>query len=174
MPTDFNLFQRVGNFFEQRKAYRLAALVSLRRREGLPSPVDQDGTLLETRMDDSGNVTYYSPDGTKISRVLFAGAGREGKPGAFAIGQRKGAPLEDATRNWALGHSAFEILDVAEDGRKLVDELHDLDRDAAGMAVAERVSYGEAGEMVPGLVLDGIGDEEVDARLQAYLKRGPQ
>ena len=32
--------QRVGDFFEQRKAYRLAALIALRKREVLPQPVD--------------------------------------------------------------------------------------------------------------------------------------
>ena len=72
------MVQRVGNFFEQRKAYRLAALVSLRKREGLPSPVDADGVLLETRMDDNCNVTYHCPDGAQVSRVMFAGAGRDG------------------------------------------------------------------------------------------------
>jgi glutaredoxin len=106
--------------------------------------------------------------------VLFAGAGRDGKPGAFAIGTRKGAPLEDATRNWAEGHFAFEILDVAEDGRNLADELVDLHRDAATYKRAERVSHGAEGEQAPDLVLDGVGDEEVDQRLQEYLKRGPQ
>ncbi|HUD73794.1 MAG TPA: hypothetical protein VMQ76_01885, partial [Terracidiphilus sp.] len=90
--------QRVGDYFEQRKAFRLAALVALRKREGLPGPVDQDGSPLETRLDDSGNVAYYNLAGEKVSRVMFAGAGRKGKPGSFAVGTRKGAPLEDATR----------------------------------------------------------------------------
>ena len=166
--------QRVGDWFEMRKAYRLANLLSLRKREGLPGPVDADGSPLETRLDDSGNARYYRLDGAEVSRVLFAGAGRDGKPGAFAIGTRKGAPLEDATRNWAEGHSAFEILDVAEDGRKLEDELRDLDRDAGAVEAAGRVSHGAEGEQAPDLVLDGTTDEEVDARLQEYLKRGPR
>jgi hypothetical protein len=166
--------QRVGDYFEQRKAFRLAALVALRKREGLPGPVDQDGSPLETRLDDSGNVAYYNLAGEKVSRVMFAGAGRKGKPGSFAVGTRKGAPLEDATRNWASGHSAFEVLDVAEDGRKLEDELRDLHRDAGAFEAAGRVSHGAEGEQAPDLVLDGVGDEEVDQRLQEYLKRGPR
>ena len=166
--------QRVGDWFEMRKAYRLANLLSLRKREGLPGLVDADGSPLETRLDDSGNARYHRLDGAEVSRVLFAGAGRDGKPGAFAVGQRKGAPLEDATRNWAEGHSAFEILDVAEDGRNLADELVDLHRDAATYKRAERVSHGAEGEQAPDLVLDGVGDEEVDQRLREYLKRGPQ
>ena len=166
--------QRIGDYFEQRKAFRLAALVALRKREGLPSPVDADGAPLETRMDNSGNVAYYNPAGERVTQVMFSGAGRDGKPGAFAVGQRKGAPLDDATRNWAEGRSAFEILDVAEDGRKLEDELRDLDRDAGAVEAAGKVSHGAEGEQAPGLVLDGMTDAEVDARLQEYLKRGPQ
>jgi glutaredoxin len=155
--------QRVGDYFEQRKAFRLAALVALRKREGLPGPVDQDGSPLETRLDDFGNAAYYNSAGEKVSRVMFAG-----------VGTRKGAPLEDATRNWVSGRSVFEILDVAEDGRKLTDELVDLHRDAATYERAERVSHGAEGEQAPDLVLDGVGDEEVDQRLQEYLKRGPR
>ena len=165
--------QRVGDYFEQRKAFRLAALVALRKREGLPGPVDADGSPLETRLDDSGNAAYYNSAGEKVSRVMFAGAGRKGKPGSFAVGQRKGAPLDDAAQNWVSGRSVFEILDVAEDGRKLTDELVDLHRDAATYERAERVSHGAEGEQAPDLVLDGTTDEEVDARLQEYLKRGP-
>ena len=58
--------QRVGDWFEQRKAYRLAALLALRRREGLPSPVDDQGNLLETRLDDFGNAAYYDQSGQKV------------------------------------------------------------------------------------------------------------
>ena len=166
--------QRVGDYFEQRKAFRLAALVALRKREGLPGPVDQDGSPLETRLDDFGNAAYYNSAGEKVSRVMFAGAGRKGKPGSFAVGTRKGAPLDDAAQNWVSGRSVFEILDVAEDGRKLTDELVDLHRDAATYERAERVSHGAEGEQAPDLVLDGAGDEEVDQRLQEYLKRGPR
>ena len=32
---------------------------------------------------------------------------------------------------------------------------------------------GAEGEQAPDLVLDGVGDEEVDQRLREYLKRGP-
>ena len=178
----------IGNFFEQRKAYRLANLLSLRKREGLPGPVDDQGNPLETRMDDSGDAAYYNAAGEKVTRVLFAGAGRDGKPGSFATGTRKQSseividehgiarqvPTSSVSAAWASGHSAFEILEVAEDGRKLQDELADLDRDAQGMSVAEKVSHGREGEQAPELVLNGTSDEEVDQRLQEYLKRGKQ
>ena len=164
--------QRVGDFFEQRKAYRLAALLSLRKREGLPSPVDERGNPLETRMDNFGNAIYHDADGKQVTRVLFAGAGRDGKPGAFAVGQRKGADISEAERHWMDSAAPFEILDVAEDGRKLATEMADLHRDSAAYERAERVSHGPAGEQAPDLVLDEISDEEVDARLQEYLRRG--
>ena len=163
--------QRVGDFFEQRKAFRLPALISLRKREGLPSPVSADGAPLETRMDDSGNVAYYDAAGKKVDRVLFAGAGRDGKPGAMAVGTRKGSSLAEADAAWDSPYSGFKILEVAEDGRKLADELADLNRDAASMAGAIKVSYGAVSEQAPDLVLNGISDEEVDARLQEYLRR---
>jgi hypothetical protein len=166
--------QRVGDFFEQRKAFRLAALLSLRRREGLSSPVDEQGRSLETRIDDSGYVGYYGADGKQVSRVLFAGAGRDGKPGSFAVGQRKGANIGDAEQHWGAPVSEeFEILAVAEDGRKLEDELLDLNRDSATYERAERVSYGHESEQAPDLQLRDCSDAEVEARLQEYLKQGP-
>ncbi len=171
MP-DFNLFQRVGSFFELRREYRAQALKNLRKREGLPSPVDENGSPLETRMDDYGNATYHNAAGEKVDRVLFAGAGKRGKPGSFAVGQRRGDPLDEATRNWASGHSAFEILDVAEDGRRLSDERNDLDRDSSTFEIAERVSHGSASEQAPDLHLANTSDEEVDEALQKFLKRG--
>jgi hypothetical protein len=125
-------------------------------------------------MDDYGNAAYYNSAGEKVDRVLFAGTGKDGKPGSFAIGQRKGPSLDEATRNWSSGYSAFEILEVAEDGRKLQDELNDLSRDAHGMEIAQRVSHGVQSEQAPGFDLAGTSDEEVDRRLQEYLKRGKQ
>ena len=172
--VDFNLFQRVGDFFEQRKSFRAQALKNLRKREGLPSPVDDQGNELETRFDDQGQVHYYNASGQKQDRVLFAGAGKDGKPGAFAVGQRRGDPLDEATRNWASGNSAFEILDVAEDGRKIEDELKDLDRDSSTFALAETVSHGAESEQAPGFEIAGTSDEEVDLKLQEFLKRGPR
>ncbi len=165
--------QRIGDWFEQRKAYRLAALIALRKREGLPQPVDQAGVELETRFDDQGQAYYVSPDGTRVERVLFAGTGKDGKPGAFAIGQRKQDPRELADINWNNHASAeFEILDIADDGRKLSDELRDLDRDAAEVELAGSVSHGMAGEQAPGLNLVGTSDEEIDKALQEFLRRG--
>lgn len=172
MPTNF--FQRVGDFFEQRREYRQAALTALRKREGLPSPVDEHGAELETRFDDFGNAHYYNADGTRAERVLFAGTGKDGKPGGFAIGTRKGEARELADAHWNSPDPAFEILDVAEDGRKLSEELLDLHRDAATYERADKVSYGDAGEQAPGLVLDGTSDEEIDQKLQEFLKKGVQ
>ena len=167
-------FQRIGDWFEQRKQFRAAALTALRKREGLPQPVDQDGTELETRFDDDGNAHYFNPAGQQVNRVLFANAGKDGKPGAFAIGAKKQEPRELAEQNWHRTDNEFEILDVAEDGRKLMDELLDLNRDSATYAQAGRVSHGEAGEQAPGFEIVGTSDEEVDRRLQEYLKRGPR
>ena len=171
------LFQRVGDWFELRREYRAAALKNLRKREGLPSPVDSGGNDLETRFDDQGQAHYYNQDGKRVDQVLFTGAGRDGKPGAFATGTRKGLPRELADSDWH-NPPEFEILEVAEDGRKLEDELRDLDRDAAGFdrihpTDSPRVDLGQAGEQAPGLVVrDGAGDDEIDEVLQKFLKRG--
>jgi hypothetical protein len=170
MP-DFNLFQRVGDFFEMRKTYRQQALKALRKREGLPSPVDQDGVPLETRFDDQGNAHYYNASGEKQEHVLFAGAGKDGKPGSFAVGTRKQEPRELADASWH-SESEFQILDVAEDGRKLSDELKDLDRDSSTFERSEKVSHGDAGEQAPELHLANTSDEEIDETLQKFLKRG--
>lgn len=164
------LFQRLGDYFEQRREFRAAALTALRKREGLPSPVDRDGNLLETRFDDQGAAHYYNGAGKRVDEVLWQGAGKDGKPGAFAIGRRKGEARELADASWGQ-ESEFEILEVAEDGRRLTDELRDLDRDATGMEVAQRVSHGEAGEQAPGLVLNDLSDAEIDNRLREYLKQ---
>jgi len=160
-------------FWEQRKQFRLAALTALRKREGLPSPVDQDGTPLETRMDDAGQAYYVSPDGTRVERVLFAGTGKDGKPGAFAVGTRKQESRELADAHWNSSDPGFEILETSEDGKKLADELVDLHRDAATYERAERVSHGAAGEQAPDLRLPpAASDDEIDQVLQDFLKRG--
>jgi hypothetical protein len=138
--------------------------------------VDADGHPLETRLDDKGHAHYFNAMGEKVDRVLWAGAGKGGKPGGLAIGNRKGAGLTDASRHWDDPKDApFEILEVSEDGRrKLADEMVDLDRDLAVFERAERVSHGAAGEQAPGFELAGTSDVEVDAGLQTYLKRGPR
>src|ERR1700688_1620104 len=105
MP-DFNLFQRVGDFFEIRKQYRQAALVALRKREGLPQPVDENNIPLETRFDDQGNAHYYNQNGQKQDHVLFANSGKDSKPGSFAVGTRKQEPRELADASW---HSESEF-----------------------------------------------------------------
>jgi hypothetical protein len=165
--------QRVEDWFEERRQFRKAALLALRKRENLPSPVDADGNPLDTRFDDLGNAHYYNAAGEMVDHVLWAGAGRDGKPGAFATGKRKGEAREIADASWHRPDAEFEILEVSEDGRKLEDELRDLSRDAAGMELAERVRHeGDASEQAPGLELSGTTDGEVDEKLQQYLKRG--
>lgn len=170
MPT--NLFQRCTDWYEQRKEFRVQALTAVRKREGLPQPVDEQGNLLETRFDDNGSAHYHDQAGNRVERVFWAGADKDGKPGAFAVGSRKGHSLDEAAKGWYDPSARFEILEVSEDGRKLDDELRDLDRDAAGMEIAERVSHGMAGEQAPELRLDGTSDEEIDRTLQEFLKRG--
>jgi hypothetical protein len=86
-----------------------------------------------------------------------------------AKGTRKGEDRVEAEKNWGRT-SPFYIPEVAEDGTLLVDELRDLNRDAARLAMAERVSHGAAGEQAPGFELDGLSDEEVDAKLHEYLR----
>ena len=142
------------------------------RREGLPLPVDEHGAELETRFDDLGQAHYYDQSGQKVERVLFAEAGHDGKPGAFAVGKRKGEALREAEQRWGQDASnQFEILEVAEDGRKLADELSDLSRDSASYEKGERVSHGAESEQAPDLILADCSDEEVDLKLQQYLKK---
>ena len=188
-PTRQTQQADVNDFFAWRKEYRQQALASLRRREGLPSPVDETGSPLETRFDDLGHVTYHDQAGQKVDRVLWAGAGRDGKPGGMATGTRKQesevvldergiartVPTADVMAGWGPGSDAgFEILEVSEDGHCLADELADLHRDSLAYSHAERVSHGPASQQAPGLELAGLGDEEVDQRLQSYLKKGPR
>ena len=175
------------DWYGQRKQFRAQALTALRKREGLPGPVDETGTPLETRFDDRGGAYYCDAQGNKVEHVLFAGAGKDGKPGGFAVGTRKQEsetvethsksgiafmPTAEVARAWG-GGSQFQILEVSEDGKKkLSDELADLDRDVSNFERFEKVSHGAESQMAPELVLDGTSDEEVDAKLQAYLKRG--
>ena len=166
--------QRVGDIFELRREYRQQALTALRRREGLPLPVDARGNPLETRLDDAGQAHYFNAMGEKVDRVLWAGTGKDGKPGGLAVGKRKGMNEAEADRHWGEDEAPFEILEVSEDGRKLADELVDLNRDSKTYERAERVSHGAESEQAPGFDLPGTSDEEVDAGLQDYLKRGPR
>ena len=166
------MFQRMSDFWEQRKTFRAQALTALRKREGLPLPVDSHGNELETRFDDQGAAHYYNAEGKRVDQVLFQGTGKEGKPGAFAVGTRKGEAREIADASWNSPDPGFEILEVAEDGRKLSDELNDLDRDANAFELSQKVSHGAAGEQAPDLELSGTSDEEIDETLQKFLKKG--
>jgi hypothetical protein len=161
--------QRVGDYWELREEFRKQALVSLRRREGLPTSEHLRGAFYQR-----ADGFYRDPPGREVFLDTTLYPNGQGGFSQWSTGTRKGETREDAEKNWAAGRSAFEILDVAEDGRKLTEELLDLNRDAATYARAERVSHGAEGEQAPDLVLDGTTDEEVDARLQEYLKRGPR
>ena len=162
----FEMFQRVGDFFEKREEYRKQALASLRRREGLPTSEHLRGAFYQR-----ADGFYREPPGKEVFLDMTLYPNGNGGFTQWATGTRKGASREEASRHW--GGSSFEILDVAEDGRLLADEMLDLNRDAGTYEIAERVSHGPAGEQAPGLELAGTSDEEVDARLQEYLKRGP-
>ena len=91
----------------------------------------------------------------------------------WATGTRKGVSREEADQNWGRSGS-FEILEVAEDGTKLQNELVDLDRDAANYERGAQVSHGAESEQAPELELGGLSDNEIDQKLQEYLKRGPR
>jgi hypothetical protein len=164
----FEQYQRMGSFWELREEYRKAALESLRRREGLPTSERLLGAFYQR-----ADGFYREPPGKEVSLDTTMYPNGNGGFVAWATGTRKGISHEDADQNWGRTNW-FEILDVAEDGRRLTDELRDLDRDARGMEVSERVSHGTASEQAPDLLIEGTSDEEVDARLQEYLKRGPR
>jgi len=164
----FEQYQRMGDFWELREEYRKAALESLRRREGLPTSERLLGAFYQR-----ADGFYREPPGKEVSLDTTMYPNGNGGFVTWATGTRKGLSRKDADQHWGRTNS-FEILDVAEDGRKLTDELRDLDRDARGMEVSERVSHGTASEQAPELVIDGTSDEEVDVRLQEYLKRGPR
>ena len=58
----------------------------------------------------------------------------------------------------------FDILEVSEDGKKIEDELNDLDRDSASFERSEKVSHGAESQMAPDLELSSLSDEEVDSK----------
>lgn len=163
----FEQFQRIENFWEKREEYRKNALASLRKREGLPTSEHLRGAFYQR-----ADGFYRNPPGKEVflDTTMYPN-GNDGFT-AWAVGTRKGEDRIEAEKNWGRSDSAFHILDIAEDGRKLTDELNDLNRDAATYAQSERVSHGSAGEQAPELELSGTSDEEVDTKLQEYLKRG--
>jgi hypothetical protein len=159
----FEQFQRYGDFFELREEYRKQALASLRKREGLPTSERLLGVFYQR-----SDGFYREPPGREVTLDTTMYPNGNGGFSQWATGKRKGVDREQADQNW--GHSGqFEILEVAEDGRRLADELVDLNRDSATYERAERVSFGQAGEQAPELVLDGTSDEEVDKKLQEYI-----
>jgi hypothetical protein len=162
--------QRVGDWFGQRAEYRKQALAILRRRENLPTSVRLKGDFYQR---EDGEF-YNEPPGKQVWLDTTLYPNGKGGYSVWATGTRKGTDIAEADQHWNRDDNQFEILSVAEDGRKLSDELRDLSRDAAGFEVASKVSHGQTGEQAPDLVLDGTSDEEVDARLQEYLRRGPQ
>jgi len=163
----FEMFQRFGDWFEQRAEYRKQALASLRKREGLPASKRIVGAFYQRK----DRAFYPEPPGREVFLDTAMYPNGRGGYSSFALGTRKGMSREEAEQHWGRP-SDFEILDVASDGRKLEDELRDLDRDAAGMELGSRVSHGRESEQAPGLALANLSDEEVEQRLQEYMKRG--
>ena len=155
----FEMFQRFGDWFEQRAEYRKQALESLRRREGLPTPELVDGKM-----------QYRQSDGT-YSTMAVGIRKQDSKTVIDEKGIPRTVPTADVDAQWNRG-GEFQILDISEDGRKLSDELKDLDRDSSTFEIAERVSHGDASEQAPELHLANTSDEEIDETLQKFLKRG--
>jgi hypothetical protein len=154
------LFQRMESWWEQRAEYRKQALINLRKREGLPTPELIDGKM-----------QYLQPDGS-YSTMAVGTRKQESETVIDEKGIPRTVPTAAVSAAWDQG-SGFEILEVAEDGRKLADELRDLSRDAVGMEMVERVSHGAEGEQAPGLIVENADDDqEIDRVLQEYLKRG--
>jgi hypothetical protein len=164
-------FQRYGDFWELRAEYRKQALKNLRKREGLPTSERLVGAFYQR-----ADGFYREPPGKEVFLDTTMYPNGNGGFTQWAKGTRKGLSREEAEKNWGR-NSEFEILEVAEDGRKLEDEIRDLDRDAAGFdrthpTDSPRVDLGQAGEQAPGLVVrDGAGDDEIDEVLQKFLKR---
>jgi hypothetical protein len=170
VPSDHNFFQRIGDFFELRQEYRKQALASLRRRENLSTSEHVKGQFYQRE----DGAFYTEPPGRQVWLDTTLYANGAGGFSSQATGSRKQEKRELADAQWNSPSPEFEILEVAEDGRRLADEMLDLNRDSETYERAERVSHGAASEQAPDLVLDGTGDEEVDARLQEFLKRGPR
>jgi len=172
--------QRVGNFWEKREEYRKAALAALRRREGLPTSECCLGAFYQR-----ADGFYREPPGREVFLDTTMYPNGNGGFTHWATGTRKQesevvidekgvqrtVPTADVAAAWGRD-TGFEILEVSEDGKKLEDELRDLSRDSANLQQAERVSHGRESEQAPEFQLADLSDEEVDARLQEYLKRG--
>lgn len=154
------MFQRMENWWEQRAEFRKQSLASLRRREGLSTLEMIDGKM-----------QYRQLDGT-YSTVAVGIRKQESETVIDEKGIPRTIPTAEVSAAWDRD-GGFEILEVAEDGRKLSDELRDLDRDAAGMEIAAQVSHGDRGEQAPELRIENTNDDqEIDEVLQKFLKRG--
>ena len=155
----FEMFQRFGDWFEQRAEYRKQALVSLRKREGLLTPEMVDGKM-----------QYLQSDGS-YSTMAVGTRKQDSETTIDEKGVPRTVPTAGVDAAWNRD-GGFQILEVAEDGRKLSDELKDLDRDSSTFELSEKVSHGDAGEQAPGFELANTSDEEIDETLQKFLKRG--
>ncbi len=162
--------QRVGDWFEQRKQFRAEALASLRRRESLPTSERVKGDFYQR---EDGQF-YRNPPGRQVWLDTTLYPNGRGGWSQWATGSRKQSDLASVSAHWESidGIGEFQVMNVAEDGRPLAAELVDLHRDAATYELAECVSHGAASEQAPELSLADCSDDEVDAKLQEYLKRG--
>jgi hypothetical protein len=160
------MLQQIEDWWDQRAEFRKQALQNLRKREGLPTSERLVGSFYQR-----ADGFYREPPGKEVFLDTTMYPNGNGGYTQWAKGTRKGLSREEADKNWGRS-GGFEILEVAEDGRKLSDELRDLDRDATLVEEASRVSHGAESEQAPELVLTDTSDEEVDRGLQEYLKRG--
>lgn len=139
----FDQIQRQGNFHEIRKEYRQQALVSLRKREGIPEPEVIAGQMM------------YRDE--------------NGEPHPWAIGKRKGMEIKVADSYFG-GDVVIEPLEVSEDGRPLSAEIADLERDVQGVRESWGVSFGESGEPTPDFRVNDLSEKGVDSAIQEYIK----
>jgi hypothetical protein len=160
--------QRVGDFWGLREEFRKQALASLRRREGLPTSERLVGAFYQR-----ADGFYREPPGKEVSLDTTMYSNGNGGFSNWAMGTRKGLSREEAEDNWGRINQ-FEVLEVAEDGRRIESELFDLVRDVEAFEKAEKVSHGAQSEQAPDLALSNLSDEEVNRKLQEYLKKEKQ
>jgi len=164
--------QRVdaADFIGLRQEYRARALINLRRREGLSCPIDEDGHPVTFRYDSGGRCHYYTSDGVEVMNAFFPG--EDGKSHSMATGTRKLPDASTMDEFWGSSNAPFEMLDVAEDGAPLSQEVHDLARDAKLVHNAEHVSFGGKEVPYPDFnVFDPNDEAGVDHAVQEYIKR---
>lgn len=145
-------YENGGEFHELRQEFRKLSLDALRKREGIEPPIYIDG------------------------RWMYRDA--DGNPTPWATGKVKQPSLREMDAFWdGLSEGVFlannfKVLEVANDGVPLSNEVRDLERDANKFFIAERVSHGEESSANPDFSLDSLDDDTVDAALQTFIRKG--